>query len=67
LKKNRFQESSGLNAGWRNTLAAFETALRLLHPAMPFLTEELWQRLASDRAIRPLSVAVAPIRNTARR
>ena len=60
LKKQRFQENSGLNAGWRNTLAAFETALRLLHPAMPFLTEELWQRLATDREIRPLSIAQAP-------
>jgi valyl-tRNA synthetase len=60
LKKLRFQENSGLNAGWRNTLAAFETALRLLHPAMPFLTEELWQRLATDRSTRPVSVAVAP-------
>jgi valyl-tRNA synthetase len=27
LKKLRFQENSGLTAGWRNTLAAFETAL----------------------------------------
>jgi valyl-tRNA synthetase len=60
LKKHRFQENSGLNAGWRNTLAAFETALRLLHPAMPFLTEELWQRLATDRVTRPLSIALAP-------
>jgi valyl-tRNA synthetase len=59
LKKQRFQENSGLNAGWRNTLAAFETALRLLHPAMPFLTEELWQRLATDRVTRPVSIAVA--------
>jgi valyl-tRNA synthetase len=59
LKKLRFQESSGLNAGWRNTLAAFETALRLLHPAMPFLTEELWQRLAAGRSDRPASIALA--------
>jgi valyl-tRNA synthetase len=34
--------------------------LRLLHPAMPFLTEELWQRLATDRTTRPVSIAVAP-------
>ena len=60
LKKFRFREESGLDAGWRNTLAAFETALRLLHPAMPFLTEELWQRLATDRATRPISISVAP-------
>jgi len=32
-------------AAWRNIFAAFETALRLLHPFMPFLTEELWHRL----------------------
>jgi valyl-tRNA synthetase len=59
LKKLRFQENSGLDAGWRNMLAAFETALRLLHPAMPFLTEELWQRLAKGQANRPISIALA--------
>src|SRR5215813_5016859 len=59
LKKLRFQESSGLNAHWRNTLAAFETALRLLHPVMPFLTEELWQRLGSAGAQRPVSISLA--------
>ena len=60
LKKLRFRENSGLNADWRNLLAAFETALRLLHPAMPFLTEELWQRLAKGHANRPPSIALAP-------
>jgi valyl-tRNA synthetase len=30
---------------WRNLFAVFEAALRLLHPLMPFLTEELWHRL----------------------
>src|SRR4051812_2477498 len=60
LKKPRFKENSGLTPGWRNILAAFENALRLLHPAMPFLTEELWQRLATDRSTRPVSIAVAP-------
>jgi valyl-tRNA synthetase len=57
LKKLRLEENSGLTADWRNMLAAFETALRLLHPAMPFLTEELWQRLKGD-ARRPASIAL---------
>jgi valyl-tRNA synthetase len=59
LKKLSFRENSGLTPGWRNTLAAFESALRLLHPAMPFLTEELWQRLAAGGAGRPKSIALA--------
>ena len=40
-------------------MRAFETALRLLHPAMPFLTEELWQRLEAQGE-RPKSIALAP-------
>jgi valyl-tRNA synthetase len=59
LKKLYFKENSGLTPGWRNILAAFETALRLLHPAMPFLTEELWQRLGTQAAGRPVSIALA--------
>jgi valyl-tRNA synthetase len=59
LKKLHFRENSGLTPSWRNTLAAFESALRMLHPAMPFLTEELWQRLATDRTTRPVSIALA--------
>jgi valyl-tRNA synthetase len=55
LKKLRFTENSGLNSDWRNLLAAFESALRLLHPMMPFLTEELWQRLVTGKA----SIALA--------
>jgi valyl-tRNA synthetase len=33
--------------------------LRLLHPAMPFLTEELWQRLDRPES-GPVSIALAP-------
>jgi valyl-tRNA synthetase len=60
IKKLRFCENSGLNADWRNVLSVFEAALRLLHPAMPFLTEELWQRLATRQTARPVSIALAP-------
>jgi valyl-tRNA synthetase len=59
IKKLRFREGSGLDANWRNILTVFETSLRLLHPAMPFITEELWQRLSAGREVRPASIALA--------
>jgi len=59
LKKLKLVENTGLNAHWRNILNAFERSLRLLHPIMPFLTEELWQRLAVNYPDRPKSIALA--------
>src|SRR5262249_16661520 len=40
---------------WRNLFAVFHTALRLLHPFMPFLTEELWHRLPRRPGIRSIA------------
>jgi valyl-tRNA synthetase len=60
LKKLRFEDGSGMNCHWRNLLTVYESGLRLLHPIMPFITEELWQRLAGEKHQRPESIALAP-------
>jgi len=39
-------------ATWRNLFTVIEAALRLLHPFMPFLTEELWTRLPEGAAAK---------------
>jgi valyl-tRNA synthetase len=59
LKKLRFREASGLTDDWRNLLTVFEAALRLLHPVMPFITEELWQRITEGAPGRVASIAIA--------
>jgi valyl-tRNA synthetase len=59
LKKLKFVEGSGLNDDWRNLLALFESLLRLLHPVMPFLTEELWHRLGAEEG-KSISLTAFP-------
>lgn len=47
------------NAARAVLFVSLETSLRLLHPFMPFLTEELWQRLPRPASASP-SVMLAP-------
>ena len=44
-----------------HTIAFFETLLKLLHPFMPFLTEELWHELSGKRREDCLMVASWPL------
>ena len=45
----------------RNTLfRCLDSGLKLLHPTMPYLTEELFQRLPHRADSTPLSICIAP-------
>jgi valyl-tRNA synthetase len=45
---------------WRNLFAAFDAALRLLHPFMPFLTEELWHQLPQPADAKSIALDKFP-------
>ncbi|MBI4166456.1 MAG: valine--tRNA ligase [Acidobacteria bacterium] len=46
-----------LPPAWANLARVFDAALRLLHPFMPFITEELWSRLPRGGKEASLSLA----------
>ncbi len=45
---------------WRNLFAVFEAALRLLHPFMPFLTEELWHQFPQRAGAKSIALERFP-------
>ncbi|HEX8763695.1 MAG TPA: class I tRNA ligase family protein, partial [Candidatus Acidoferrum sp.] len=45
---------------WKNLFAAFDAALRLLHPFMPFLTEELWHQLPQAAGAKSIALGQFP-------
>ena len=65
LKKLRMDNSHPV-AHLHNLLRVFEFAMRLLHPVMPFITEELWQRLRGNKDWpETISLAACPRANPA--
>ena len=53
-----YLELKKLDSDWSYAYIIYEKALRLLHPLMPFITEELWQRL--DQPGRSIALARYP-------
>jgi len=45
---------------WKNLFAGFDAALRLLHPFMPFLTEELWHQLPQKSGAKSIALDTFP-------
>jgi valyl-tRNA synthetase len=45
---------------WKNLFAAFDAAFRLLHPFMPFLTEELWHQLPQRAGAKSIALDQFP-------
>ncbi|MDL2283471.1 class I tRNA ligase family protein, partial [Odoribacter sp. OttesenSCG-928-G04] len=45
---------------YQKTIAIFEQLLQLLHPFMPFITEEIWQNLQERKTGESIMVSVMP-------
>jgi len=60
--KPRLTDATAARAtiAWKNLFAVLEAALRLLHPFMPFLTEELWHKLPQPADARSIALDTFP-------
>src|SRR5207247_9154370 len=61
VKPRLGSDGAGSRAAAHSVLAyCFDTALRLLHPVVPFITEELWQKLPGRKPEELLAAATWP-------
>src|SRR5216117_3146614 len=61
VKPRLGSDGAGSRAAAHSVLAyCFDTALRLLHPVVPFITEELWQKLPGRKPDELLAAATWP-------
>ena len=65
LAKARLQDPARADERWKiqgTLVTALDAAMRLLHPFMPFLTEELWQKLPKpEGAPQSIVITLYPI------
>ncbi len=62
--KNRIAETSDVNmkrAIVNRAIRIYEETLKLLHPFMPFVTEEIWQHLSERKAGESIMVSAWPV------
>lgn len=55
MAKNRLQDDATRTVAQRVLAHALDTLLRLLHPMIPFITEEIWQMLGKVAPVRGLA------------
>jgi len=64
LSKPVLQSDNATEAQKRGTqrtlVDVLETLLRVLHPLMPFITEEIWQQVAERAGIEPTTIMLQP-------
>jgi valyl-tRNA synthetase len=54
-------DKSAAKAACANLVTLFEASLRLLHPVMPFITEEIWQAMYEGKApLKSIALAAFP-------
>lgn len=50
---------------YNRTIAFFDELMRLLHPFMPFITEEVWQNIAARKEGESICISAYPLTKTA--